>query len=58
LARLTPAQEEVFGVQTSAVPDTGVPSDTPLGRRQWWLHIQTDGGEEGWVAAEFLDWAE
>ncbi len=23
-----------------------------------WAHVQTDTGQEGWVSAEFLDWAE
>jgi hypothetical protein len=46
---------EQYGFETSAVPDAGL--DPPFEERQWWIHIRTEAGQEGWVAAEFLDWA-
>ena len=28
------------------------------GEEHWWLHVRTEGGEQGWALSEFLAWAE
>jgi DNA-binding CsgD family transcriptional regulator len=55
VATVTDAPDEIFGVETSSVPDDIEQHDSR--NVPWWIHVQTDTGLSGWVRAEYLAWA-
>jgi hypothetical protein len=41
---------------TSAPDQDEIDAGTVWYEASWWLHVETEEGLTGWVAAEFLDW--
>jgi hypothetical protein len=56
-ASVTLAGVEAVGVETSSVPDRLGAGEYDSRKVPWWIHIQADAGQSGWVRAEFLTWA-
>jgi hypothetical protein len=54
-----PDETDTYGLDASSAPDQDeIDAGTVWYDAPWWLHVRTDDGLTGWVAAEFLNWAQ